>query len=422
MKIPGTSISKRKSALFATGTGVLLLAAAGFAFHRNAAPSIPTAEVRRGEFVAYLQVRGEIRALKSVQLTAPSIAGDLQIIKLARPGTMVKKGDVVVEFDTTTLRRTLEQKQSELKSADADIDHSRAEARLTDEQQATDVLQARYNVERAKLDASKQEILSEIEGAENKLKLSDSEQKLKELQQKTESNKHASEAEIASKKQKREKALFDVRQTERQIAMLTLRAPADGMVTLLPNFRARSFGPGTPPEFKEGDRAWGGAVIAELPDLSSIRVNARVDETDRGRLKVTQTASVRVDAVPDRELPAAIAEISPLAKLDYSAWPFTKNFDVAVQILNGDPRIRPGMNANARIAVEKVPDSVLVPAEAVFDRNGRSVAYVLHGSKFEERVVQTSRRSQKEISIASGLRSGERVALKDPTMQNRGPK
>lgn len=423
MKTPASRISKRKKVLFATGTGVLLLAAAGFAFHRNAAPSIPTAEVRRGEFIDYLQVRGEIRALKSVQLTAPSIAGDLQIIKLAKPGTMVKKGDVVVEFDTTTLQRTLEQKQSELKSAEADIDHSRAEARLTDEQQATDVLQARYNVERAKLDASKQEILSEIEGAENKLKLSDSEQKLKELQQKTESNKHSAEAEIASKKQKREKALFDVRQTERQIAMLTLRAPADGMVTLLPNFRARNFfGGGSPPEFKEGDRAWGGAVIAELPDLSSIRVNARVDETDRGRLKLSQTASVRVDAVPDRELPASIAEISPLAKLDYSAWPFTKNFDVAVQILNGDPRIRPGMNANARIAVERASDSVLVPAEAVFERNGRSVAYVLHGSKFEERVVQTNRRSQKEISIASGLRSGEHVALKDPTMENRGEK
>src|SRR5262249_43670600 len=162
---------------------------------------------------------------------------------------------------------------------------------------------------------------------------------------------------------------------------------------------------------------WGGAVIAELPDLSSIRVNARVDETDRGRLKLSQTASVRVDAVPDRELPAAIAEISPLAKLDYSAWPFTKNFDVAVQILNGDPRIRPGMNANARIAVEKVPNSVLVPVQAVFDRNGRSVAYVLRGSKFEERIVQTSRRSKTEILIASGLQAGERVALKDPTVE-----
>src|SRR5262249_725816 len=156
MKISVISVNKRRKVLFATGTAVLLLASAGFAFHRNSTPSIPTAEVRRGDFVDYLQVRGEIRALKSVQLTAPSIAGDLQIIKLARPGTMVKKGDVIVEFDTTTLQRTLEQKQSELKSAEADIDHSRAEARLTDEQQATDVLQARYDVERARLDATKQ--------------------------------------------------------------------------------------------------------------------------------------------------------------------------------------------------------------------------------------------------------------------------
>src|SRR5215510_1219965 len=407
--------------LIAIAAIILLVAGAGLAFRHTAIPNIPTAEVKRGEFVDNIPIRGNVKALHSIQLAAPSIAGDLQIVKLAPMGSVVKKGDVVVQFDTTTLQATLDQRRSELKSAEADIEHSRAEARLTREQQATDIVQGRYAVDRAKLDTSKQEILSEIDGAETRLKLADAEQKYKELQQKDVSTKDSTDADIEAKKHKREKSLFDVRLAERQLASLTLRAPADGIVNIMPNQRARNWTQGgSTPDFKEGDRAWSGAVIAQLPDLNSVRVSARVDESDRGRLKSSQTATVRIDAIADKEFPAQIAEISPLAKLDYSSWPFTKNFDIALQILETDARIRPGLSASARIAVEKIPNSILIPVEAVFDKNGRSVAYVLDGSRFEERNVQVARRGRTQLLIASGLRPGEKVALKDPTVERPG--
>ncbi|HEY6971657.1 MAG TPA: efflux RND transporter periplasmic adaptor subunit [Candidatus Angelobacter sp.] len=412
---------KGRKGLIAIVVVILLVAAAGLAFRRTTPPDVPVAEVQRGEFVDNIPVRGNIKALRSIQLAAPSIAGDLQIVKLAPMGSMVKKGDVVVQFDTTTLQATLDQKRSELKSAEADIEHSRAEARLTREQQATDLLQGRYDVDRAKLDTSKQEILSEIDGAETKLKLADAEQKLKELQQKDGSTRDSTQADIDAKIYKREKSLFDVRLAERQLASLTLRAPADGMVTIMPNQRARNWTQGgTTPDFKEGDRAWSGAVIAQLPDMNTVRVSARVDESDRGRLKPNQTATVRIDAIADKEFPAQIAEISPLAKLDYSSWPFTKNFDIALQIPDTDSRIRPGLSASARIAVEKIPDSILVPMEAVFEKNGRSVVYVLNGSRFEERAVQVARRGRTRVLIASGVQPGEKVALKDPTREKQG--
>ena len=46
------------------------------------------------------------------------------------------------------------------------------------------------------------------------------------------------------------------------------------------------------------------------------------------------------------------------------------------------------MSATGRIAVDKVANGVLVVPEAIFEKNGGSVAYVLRGSKFEERPVQ----------------------------------
>jgi HlyD family secretion protein len=378
------------------------------------ASAIPTAVVKKGDFVEYLQIRGEIKARYSKVLTAPSGSGDLQIIKLAHTGTQVKKDEVILQFDPTNLQRTLEQKQTELKSADAEIQRQRAEGHMTEEQNITDSVSAQYNVERAKLETNKQEILSDIDGQKNRLSLSDNEQKLSETQQKVKSGQLGLAADVEMKKKKREKAQFDVDLAKRQMEALTVKSPVDGMITVLPNFRAVMWGT-APPDFKEGDRAWSGAAVAEIPDLSQIRFEARIDESDRGRLKAQQGATVHIDAVPDKDFNATIREISTLAKLDLSGWPPTKNFSIDIQIENNDPRIRPGMSANSRIAVNRTPNSILLPAEALFLKNGQSVVYVQKGSGFEERVIQIGHRDGSTVQVMSGLKGEERVALKDPT-------
>src|SRR5258708_5906629 len=134
------------------GAGVIGLAliAAGLAWRHSGKPSLPVADVRRGEFVDYVQIRGDIRAVHSVHLSAPVIGGDLQIVKLVPTGTMVKKGDIGGQVDPVTFQRTLEQKQSELNSADAGIEPARAASRPSQEQPRPDELQAGYDVERAR--------------------------------------------------------------------------------------------------------------------------------------------------------------------------------------------------------------------------------------------------------------------------------
>ncbi len=403
------------------GLAALVVAGASFGAVRlvRNAPNIPTAEVKRGEFVDQIQVRGEVKAQKSVVLNAPAVNVEIQIIKLVRNGTLVKKGDVVVQMDVSKLQQTLAQKRSEVKQAEAEIEQARAKARLLEEQDMTDLQRAHYDVERAKLEVSKAEIISRIEGEEKKLELANAEQKLKEAEQKLKSDRDGADADVKSKMRKRDKARFEVQQAERDIAQMTLRAPAEGMVSLLPNWRAGGFFSDNAPEFREGDRAWSGAGIAELPDLSTLQLRARIEEADRGRLKPGQTATMRVDAVPDKEFTARVAEISPLAKTDFSGWPPKKNFDLALQLDQLDPRLRPGMSATARVAVERLPDSILVPPEALFQKSGNTVAYVLNGSKFEERGTEIARRGEKQVAVARGLKPGERVALKDPTAEEK---
>jgi RND family efflux transporter MFP subunit len=398
--------------------GVMAVAGAAFGaarFYRSD-PTIPTAVAQRGEFVETVQFRGHVIAEKSVQLKAPSVAGDIQIIKLARTGTVVKKGDVVAQFDTSKLVDTLNTRRSDMKQAEAEIEQERAKARLLDEQDRTDLLKARYDVERAKLDVSQHEILSQIDGAEKKLALADAEQKLREVESRQKADQTSSQASINGKVQTRDKSKADVARVERDIAAMTLRAPADGVVTLYPNWRAGGWFTDNPPEFRPGDRAWNGATIAELPDFSTLQVSTRIDEVDRGRLQLKQTATIRVDAVPDREFQAHISQISALAKTDFSTWPPPRNFDVTLELDTQDPRLRPGMSGSGRIAVNRIPGSILIPPAALFSKAGATLVYVLAGAKFVPRPVMVGPRNEEQVAITSGLEAGEKVALKDPTL------
>jgi RND family efflux transporter MFP subunit len=417
MKRFGDIWQRRKKAVL--GVGGLFACSLIFGAIRiaSSAPKIPTTEVKRKEFVEYVQVRGEVKALQSVFIVAPYRAGDLQIIKISPNGTRVKKGDVILEFDNTTAKQSLAQDQSALKSADAEIQQAKASARLKEEQDLTDVMKARFEVQTAKLDVSKGEIVSAIEGEEARLKLADAEQKLKEAEAKLNANRSSTAADFGSKQQKRDRAAFQVQQDQITLDALTLRAPIDGMVSLMSNWRAA--GPmGIAAPFKQGDRAWPGASIAELPDPSALKITGRIDETERGQMRTGQAATIRLEGVPDRSFDGHVEQISTTASMDFSGgWPFPHNFGVEVALNGMDSRLSPGMSANVRVAVDRISDGIVIPAQALFRKAGRSVTYVRHGSRFDETTVEVSKRSGDDVLIAKGLHAGEQVALKDPNLQ-----
>ena len=379
----------------------------------NSAVNLPTTEVQRKEFVDYLQIKGEVKAIRSAVIAAPYGAGDLQILRIVTNATKVKKGDFLVEFDATTVKEKLAEDKSAVKSAEAEIQQSRAAARLKEEQDLTDVMTARFDTEKARMDASKQEILSIIEGEQAKLKLADNEQKQKETEAKLKADRAAGVSDLASKQQKLDQAVYQVKLDERNLQSLTLRAPLDGVVALQNHWQPQ----GSPTTFKPGDRAWPGADIAELPDSSALKIVARVEEAERGQLKLSQPASIQLDALPDRSFDGHVTAISPTASLDFSAgWPVPRNFSVELGLTESDPRLTPGMGATVRIAVDRVPDGIVIPASALFRKAGRTVVYVRRGSKFAETPVEVARQSGENALIAKGLQPGELLALKDPSL------
>lgn len=381
-------------------------------FGRGASADVPTARVERGAFVDAVQIRGDVKAGRSVTIIAPAEAGELRIVKLARSGTAVKRGDVLIEFDGSTVARTLAEKQSELRGYDAEIEQSESEARAREEEDVTTETKARYDVERARLDYSAKDILSRVDGEQRGLLVADAQQKLREASARLASDRVAAKAKVAGVVTKRAKALFDLAKAQRQLQSLSVRAPSDGIVAILRNWRSGNWM--NPQEFKEGDHVWAGASIAELPDISSLFGSARVDEVERGRLSVDQRATVRVEALPDREMRGHIASISALAKADFTTWPPPRNFDVTVALDDHDERLRPGMTATLRVATETLSNALMVPPQAVFSTGSQDVVYVVHRGTAERRRIEIDRRNADHVVVRSGLAEGERVALKEP--------
>jgi HlyD family secretion protein len=393
--------------------GLVAVAAAGFGMLRYSrhAPSRPTYQVKQDEFLDVLEFRGELKAMKSVTIAAPATADSLQILKIVADGAQVRQGDTIVQFDASKTRQDLAEDQSMLKSARADIAEARAQAVLNEEQDKTAVARARYDLEAAKLDASKQEILSKIDGSEAMLKVADAEQALKETEAKLKSDQMTDQATIQDKVDASAKADFDVKRASEALASTTLTAPTAGTVSLVSVWHGDGVGP-----FQAGEQAWAGAPIAELPDVSSMRISARVDETERGRLALNEPVTAQLDAIVDRQFTGHIEKISTIATSDFSAgWPIPRNFDLQIVLDQSDPRLRPGLTVHVTVIVNRVSNAITIPAQASFMKSGRTVVYVWDGSRFDERAIHVDRKSRDRLLISDGLRPGDLVALTDPT-------
>lgn len=375
---------------------------------------VPVVRVRQADFVMSVRTRGEIKAVRSEILLAPQVP-DPRIVKLAESGKVIRKGEVVVEFDAAQQEQSYIERNTSVRTVDSEIVQTKASHRIVNEMDSMNAMTSEYNLERAKLEASKAEVISEIEGAKNKIDVGISEGELRQVKTATKAHKVAQEADVERLSQRKEKYIRDMDRTKGYLSKMVIRAPIDGILNVMPNLRAQgSFG-SAPPPFKEGDRAWTGAPIAEIPDLSSMRIELKLDEVDRGRLKLGYEGKVRVDAIPGKEMNAELDWISPIASVNFRG-PFMaeKTFPARATLRETDERLRPGMSASAELVLERIPNSILIPLRASFTVQGKPAVYVQKGNNFEVRRIEVGKRNETDIVVTSGLKPGEVVALENP--------
>jgi HlyD family secretion protein len=113
------------------------------------------------------------------------------------------------------------------------------------------------------------------------------------------------------------------------------------------------------------------------------------------------------------EMPSAIARFSDkdIERAELPAPPEAGN--------ELDVLLRPGLLTDVEIIVEKVPNAIHIPLQAVFEKDGKPIVYVKNGSRFEERQIKPLKRSESVLVVAAGLEPGEQVALSDPNKRDK---
>ncbi|MCC7539203.1 MAG: efflux RND transporter periplasmic adaptor subunit [Deltaproteobacteria bacterium] len=144
--------------------------------------------------------------------------------------------------------------------------------------------------------------------------------------------------------------------------------------------------------------------VVTLVRTDPLRLEIQVPQERIGAVRVGQSVSVRVDAFPDRVFEGTVRYISAAVRAD------TRTLTVEATIPNADRSLRPGLFATARLDLGTTRAAVAIPARAVLSEAGSHRAFVVRGSRVEERVIRIVDRAGDLVIVGEGLAAGERVA------------
>lgn len=197
---------------------------------------------------------------------------------------------------------------------------------------------------------------------------------------------------------------LEARKVEKQ--ELIVRAPFSGVIS------QRYADPGSFVTPTTTASATAGATSSSIVELAQgLEVVAKVPESDIGRIRLGQAASVRVDAFPDRSFPSRVKRITPRAiKLNN-----VTSFDVVLRLLEPPVALRIGMTADVGFQTGQIQAKTLIPTVAVVTEDGRpGVLLVGEGNQPRFQQVELGISSGKSTQILSGLSSGTRVFIDLP--------
>lgn len=421
MKSKKWTIAATAGAILAAGT------IAACAFHSTEAATdsdVPLVTVQRSDLQVRVNARGELRATRTAGVSAPPIAGGkLQIVKLLKTGTVVKAGDVVVEFDPSEQEYNLAQNRSDYEQAEEAIVKAKDDAAVQTAADQTALLKAQYAVRQAELDVSKNEILSTIDGKKNQLALDEAKRALTQLEQDIESHKASNQAGVEVSEEKANKAKLAMDLAQQNIDNMRVKAAIDGIVVVMENRDSSGnffFGQSLP-DYQAGDQLYAGNTVAQVMDIGQMEISAKVSEKDRGNIKEGEAVEIHVDGLPEKTYQGKVKVLAGMASggFFFDDDP-GHNFDVTVEIEHPDSMLRPEFGARLVIEGDKLENALCLPRQAVFEKDGKQIVYVKTGSSFEQREVKVKSVAE-GVAVIDGLKEGTQVALVDPVKKAATP-
>jgi HlyD family secretion protein len=380
---------------------------------RGGGSGVPTLVVSRAPFERRVVAEGNLEAAEATPVTAPIDAqGQLKVAWLVPDGSHVKKDDVVVRFDPSEMERSLRDGESDRTTAESRIAGSRADTHGTIRNLERDADMARKELaaaDRFKVDDpdvfSRQEIIrSEIDRglATKRIETSDSVRSIRE---------GVAKVDLELLDIERRKAGISIDRAKKGLEALEIRAPHDGILVYERDWRGDVT--------KVGDTVWPGEPVGEIPDLATMQAKVYVLEADAGGLSPGLPATVVVEAHPGREFAAKIKTVDTLAKRR-TGWIPVQYFGTTLGLEATDAAVmKPGQRVRAELSLDRQPDAISVPRNAVFDKDGKSVVFRRDAAGFSAVSVELGPAAVGRVVIVKGLDAGDVIALRDP--EHAGP-
>src|SRR5437667_1501118 len=330
---------------------VALLAAGCFSGYASGAPAPEGLRVGRGAFRGDVVLTGELRAGRGDDLVVPRLPQWQTSIKwLTTDGAQVKQGERVVELDNSVFATNLDAKRQAVAQAQQEVQRKDAEWYADTLRKQIEAEKKRAEYDKAKLEAAvPKEVVSARDFQDRQIKLQRAEVELAKAVDVLKSQRVS----VASDRQnlviKLDTAERELKTAEDALEQLVLRAPRDGIVVIRDH-------PWEGRRLQEGDGVWVGFPLAQLPELSSLRVEADLADVDDGKIGAGMPATIILDAYPGLSFPARVTSVSAVAQ-ESSRQSLRRVFTaiVALEKLDGT-RMRPGLSARVIVHAVGNPD------------------------------------------------------------------
>lgn len=339
---------------------------------------------------------------------------------LAKSGTMVKKGQVVAEFDRQSMLMRLDDYRTSVSQSEAGVKKMYAELEVTKKARDQNIANAKAAFDKATIDLKTLPVLSAIDAERVKLAAEEAEARYKQLQSEIRFYTISDQAQIKNTLLDFEQSKAEFKRAEMNTDRLVMKTPIEGLAVVQTTFRGSEMA-----QIQNGDQLFPGQFFLSIVDPSSMVINANVNQVDVERLRIGAKARVRFDAYPDLHLTAHIYSVGGVPKAGGSRVSYVKEIPVRLKLEGMDPRVIPDLSVSIDVQVESEDNAVVVPLNSVFQDNegkGRPYVFVQSAKGWDRREVELGLRSFTHVAIRSGVKPQEVVALDRPPEKTDSPR
>lgn len=435
------------------GITVVLLAAggvfAGIKYNQRGVVTVQTGKVVRQDLTSVVTASGEIKPRNYINLGANTVGPARIVGLLVAEGDRVKKGQVIARLESIQAEAEVASQRAAVGSVEAESNASEAAVRAAEESISTSMAtvdRAKADLERTRVDFERadklyqEKLIARQEYDTRRIALQSQEAALKEAAARLEQAK-AQRGQIAAQLSAAQRRVSQIKANLQRASDVldkySVHSPIDGVVTNLPVRIGETVVPGI-----QNSPA---STIMTVADMSIITAEVKVDETDIVNVKLSQSADITIDAMPNRVFKGQVIEIGNTAILRSTGLAASqsavssqeaKDFKVVIALTDPPEEIRPGLSCTAKVTTATRPNVVTIPIQALTVRQKGDLeppkkggqtpgtldpaqekarkeeiqgVFVIAGEKAEFRKVDTGITGATDIEVVNGVKPGDEI-------------